>query len=126
MLGLENKTSSNGLIIIPLPIPLPPWGGSLIPPGSGSQWPTPPVSGQPGEPGQPGQPGGPVSPEKPGETGHNGAPGKPAPGKPAPDQSSSLPVTGANVIWLAGAALALIAGGAWLTLRSRRRVSGEG
>lgn len=123
VLGLENKTSSNGLIIIPLPIPLPPWDGSLIPPGSGSAWPTPPVSGQPG---QPGQPGGPVTPENSGGTGHNGAPGKPAPSKPAPDQSPSLPVTGANVIWLAGAALALIAGGAWLTLRSRRRVTGEG
>lgn len=123
VLGLENKTSSNGLIIIPLPIPLPPWNGSLTPPGSGSEWPTPPVSG---EPGGPAQPGGPASPENAGETGHNGAPGKPAPSKPAPDQSSSLPVTGANVVWLAGAALALIAGGGWLTLRSRRRVSGEG
>lgn len=123
VLGLENKTSSNGLIIIPLPIPLPPWNGSLTPPGSGSEWPTPPVSG---EPGRPVQPGGPVSPENAGETGHNGAPGKPAPSRPAPDQSSSLPVTGANVVWLAGAALALIAGGGWLTLRSRRRVSGEG
>ncbi|MCA1006815.1 DUF5979 domain-containing protein [Rhodococcus hoagii] len=123
VLGLENKTSSNGLIIIPLPIPLPPWGGSLTPPGTGSDGPTPPVSGQPEQPGQPGQPG---SPEQPGNSGHNGAPGQPAPGKPAPDQSSSLPVTGANVVWLAGAALVLIAGGGWLTLRNRRRVTGEG
>ncbi|WP_031937130.1 DUF5979 domain-containing protein [Prescottella defluvii] len=117
VLGLENETSSNGLIIIPLPIPLPPWDGSWTPPGSGSVGPTPPVSGQPGEP------------SNPGDSGHNGAPGKPAPGRPAaaqPDQSSSLPVTGANVIWLVGAALALIAGGGWLTLRNRRRVSGEG
>ncbi|PTR32234.1 LPXTG-motif cell wall-anchored protein [Rhodococcus sp. OK519] len=125
VLGLENKTSSNGLIIIPLPIPLPPWGGSLIPPGSGSGLPTPPVTNQPGEPVGPGSPVGSGSPEKPSDTGHNGAPGKPAPSKPAPDQSS-LPVTGANVVWIAGAALVLIAGGAWLTLRNRRRMSGEG
>ncbi|QKT14174.1 LPXTG cell wall anchor domain-containing protein [Rhodococcus sp. W8901] len=118
VLGLENKTSSNGLIIIPLPIPILPWDGSLIPPGSGSEWPTPPVSNQPGGPGSPEQP------SKPGDSGHNGAPGKPAPTQP--DQSPSLPVTGANVIWLAGVGLALIVGGAWLTLRNRRRVSGEG
>lgn len=123
VLGLENKTSSNGLIIIPLPIPLPPWDGSWTPPGTGSEWPTPPVSNQPGDPVGPGSPVGSGSPEKPGGSGHNGAPGKPAPAKP--DQSSSLPVTGANVVWLAVAALALIAGGAWLTLRNRRPAPGE-
>lgn len=117
VLGLENVTSSKGLIIIPLPIPLPPWDGSSIPPGSGSWDPNPAGPSEPGEPGSPEQP------SNPGNSGHNGAPGKPAPGKPVaaePDQAS-LPVTGANVIWLAGAALALIAGGAWLTLRSRRK-----
>lgn len=31
---LENKTGGKGLIIIPLPIPLPPFGGSGTPPGS--------------------------------------------------------------------------------------------
>ncbi|WP_307810649.1 DUF5979 domain-containing protein [Tomitella cavernea] len=142
VLGLENKTSSNGMIIIPIPIPLPPWGGSVMPPGPGTEWPTPPSPGEPGEPGQPGEPG---SPEQPGSnepgsnepgtpgrpgtseqqdsTGHNGAPGKPAPAKP--DQSSSLPVTGADVIWLSGISLALVAGGTWLMLRYRRRLHGE-
>ncbi|MGC0367296.1 LPXTG-motif cell wall-anchored protein [Rhodococcus sp. 27YEA15] len=113
VLGLENKTSSNGLIIIPLPIPLPPWG-SLIPAWPGIDGPgidTPVIDG-PSFPGSDGQ----------GSPGHNGAPGKPVPVKP--DQSSSLPVTGANVIWLAGAALVLIAGGAWLVLRNRRQAPG--
>lgn len=116
VLGLENKTSSNGLIIIPIPIPLPPWEiptwpGSEVPGGPGTDVSTPGNN-------TPGNNGG----------GHNGAPGTPAPGNPAqakPDQSSSLPVTGANVIWLAGLALALIGGGAWLTLRNRKRAPGQ-
>ncbi|WP_287165295.1 DUF5979 domain-containing protein [Rhodococcus sp. (in: high G+C Gram-positive bacteria)] len=109
VLGLENVTSSKGLIIIPLPIPLPPWnGGSLIPPFPGPGPDVPVIN-----------PG----PNEPGDYGHNGAPGEPAPAKP--DQSPSLPVTGANVIWLTGGALALIAGGAWLTLRNRRRATSE-
>ena len=116
VLGLENKTSSNGLIIIPIPIPLPPWEiptwpGSEVPGGPGTDVSTPGNNA-------PGNNGG----------GHNGAPGTPAPGNPAqakPDQSSSLPVTGANVIWLAGLALALIGGGAWLTLRNRKRAPGQ-
>ncbi|WP_430459254.1 DUF5979 domain-containing protein [Rhodococcus qingshengii] len=116
VLGLENKTSSNGLIIIPIPIPLPPWEmptwpGSEVPGGPGTDVSTPGNN-------TPGNNGG----------GHNGAPGTPAPGNPAqakPDQSSSLPVTGANVIWLAGLALALIGGGAWLTLRNRKRGPGQ-
>ncbi|MFD4293647.1 DUF5979 domain-containing protein [Rhodococcus sp. NPDC058532] len=130
VLGLENKTSSNGLIIIPIPIPLPPWGGIVIPPwGGGSSVPpwgggssVPPGPGT-GTPPGPSVPGGPGSPGNPGGSGHNGAPGKPAPSKPG--QSSSLPVTGANVIWLTGGALALIAGGAWLALRNRRKMTGE-
>ncbi|NMM91974.1 peptidase [Rhodococcus sp. SRB_17] len=109
VLGLENVTSSKGLIIIPIPIPLPPFGGgSLIPPFPG-----------PG----PGVPVDNPGPDAPGDSGHNGAPGKPAPAKP--NQSPSLPVTGANVIWLTGGALALIAAGAWLTLRNRRKLTGE-
>ncbi|WP_287486361.1 DUF5979 domain-containing protein [Rhodococcus sp. (in: high G+C Gram-positive bacteria)] len=116
VLGLENKTSSNGLIIIPIPIPLPPWEiptwpGSEVPGGPGTDVSTPGNNA-------PGNNGG----------GHNGAPGTPAPGNPAqakPDQSSSLPVTGANVIWLAGLALALIGGGVWLTLRNRKRAPGQ-
>lgn len=113
VLGLENETSSKGLIFIPIPIPLPPWGG---------EWPFPVPGPGPGPDGPvvnpgPGNPG----PNGPGGSGHNGAPGKPAPSKP--NQSSSLPVTGANVIWLAGAALVLIAGGGLLTLRNRRRAA---
>ncbi|MFI8664765.1 LPXTG cell wall anchor domain-containing protein, partial [Rhodococcus qingshengii] len=117
VLGLENKTSSKGLIIIPLPIPLPPWnGGSLIPTFPGSEVPGTEVPViNPG-------------PDAPGGAGHNGAPGTPAPGNTAqakPDQSPSLPVTGANVIWLTIGALALIGGGAWLTLRNRKRGPGQ-
>ncbi|RAL31128.1 DUF5979 domain-containing protein [Rhodococcus sp. AQ5-07] len=114
VLGLENKTSSNGLIIIPIPLPpweIPTWPGSEVPGGPGTDVSTPGNN-------TPGNNGG----------GHNGAPGTPAPGNPAqakPDQSSSLPVTGANVIWLAGLALALIGGGAWLTLRNRKRAPGQ-
>ena len=66
----------------------------------------------------------PVEPMKPSAVagnsgqGHDGAPGRPAPAKPQSPQS--LAVTGTDVAWLGGAALALLAGGAWLVLRSRR------
>ncbi|MHA2790036.1 DUF5979 domain-containing protein [Corynebacterium sp. S7] len=143
--GLENKISSNGLIIIPLPIPdLPDFPGSSTPPGPDTPG-TPGDPGTPGEPGEPGEPGKPGEPGTPGEPGEPGKPGKPGqpsdgtpgiPGKPETGQpamvdgsdgtaaaqqgGSALAVTGANVLWLVGGALVLILGGAWLALRGRR------
>lgn len=114
-LGLENKTSSNGLIIIPLPIPLPPFdGGSSVPPTPTD--PTTPVD--PNKPGKPGEPG------KPGKPGHPGKPSpvdKGTPSKAAPVKGGGgLASTGANVAWLAGGGLLLLLGGAWFALRGRK------
>ncbi|MGX1855826.1 DUF5979 domain-containing protein [Dietzia sp. NPDC055340] len=133
-LELENETSSNGLIIIPIPIPLPPFdggssNGSSPDPGGSSGTST----GDPSKPGQtsPQRPDRPVDPQRPivaGESGHNGAPGKPAPARPdkaGKSSESALAVTGANVAWLGGAALVLIAGGALLMLRNRRDQAAE-
>lgn len=119
-IGLENKTSSNGLIIIPIPIPLPPFhGGSSNPP----------------TPNTPVTPGTPVSPGEPGEPtlGKPGQAGKPMPQSPSKsDQAQSakgsssqkgLARTGANVIWLAGGALLLLAAGAFLITRNKKRNS---
>lgn len=113
-IGLENKTSSNGLIIIPIPIPLPPF------PGGSSNPPTPNTPVTPGKPGEP----------TPGKPGH---PGKPMPQSPSKsDQAQSakgsssqkgLARTGANVIWLAGGALLLLAAGAFLITRNKKRNS---
>ncbi|MDN6553242.1 MAG: LPXTG cell wall anchor domain-containing protein, partial [Corynebacterium flavescens] len=113
-IGLENKTSSNGLIIIPIPIPLPPF------PGGSSNPPTPNTPVTPGKPGEP----------TPGKPGH---PGKPLPQSPSKsDQAQSakgsssqkgLARTGANVIWLAGGALLLLAAGAFLITRNKKRNS---
>lgn len=136
-LQLENKTSSKGLILIPIPIPLPPFGGgSTTPPGPGS--PTTPGPDRPGDPSGSQRPGDPSEsgqhrPDRPSgqqkPTGHNGAPGAPAPATAASDPSkngeSSLAVTGTNVAWLGGAALALLAGGMWLVLRHRRELTAD-
>lgn len=111
VLGLENKTSSNGLIIIPIPIPIPPLNGgsSFDPPTTDPVDPNQP--GKPSEPSTPGKPGEPVSPEKT-EQHTNVTPGK-----------KGLASTGANVLGLVGGAAALIIGGAWLTLRGRKNRS---
>ncbi|OKX85974.1 DUF5979 domain-containing protein, partial [Corynebacterium glutamicum] len=109
---LENKTSANGLIIIPLPIPLFPGGGSSEPPA-----PTEPVS--------PVSPEEPVAPVKPGESAKPSAPAMPGetqvPEKGTPSKGG-LANTGANVAWLAGGAVLLLLVGAWLTLRGRRNI----
>ncbi|MFW8625087.1 DUF5979 domain-containing protein, partial [Corynebacterium glutamicum] len=101
--GLENKTGANGLIIIPLPIPTFPGGGS-------SEDPTPEVPVTPNQPGKPGEPVAPNQPGKPGET--------------VTDKGTApkggLASTGANVAWIAGGAVLLLLAGAWLTLRGRR------
>ncbi|MCD2262733.1 peptidase [Dietzia aurantiaca] len=134
-LELENETSSRGLIFIPIPIPLPPFdGGSSTPPGPGAVDPSGPQS--PGEPAPSGQ-SRPDKPQRPSgqekhhrpsgqqkPSGHNGAPGKPAPARPG-KSGQSLAVTGANVAWLGGTALVLIAGGTWLILRNRRNQAVE-
>ncbi|MCS5478273.1 DUF5979 domain-containing protein [Corynebacterium sp. YIM 101645] len=119
-LGLENKTSSDGLILLPLPIPLLPFGGgsSVVPVPTN---PTAPAA--PGEPGKPTEPAQPAQPSAPGE------PGKPV-SQEKQDQHAQvtpgkrgLASTGANVLWLTGGAAALILGGAWLALRGRRNES---
>lgn len=131
-LELENETSSKGLIFIPLPIPLPPFdGGSSTPPGpgnpSGPSKPTKPST--PTDTDSTNQPSTPQKPSKPstaGTSGHDGAPGKPAPARPSkPGKDSSLAVTGTNAALLGGVALILIAGGTWLTLRTRRTIGDE-
>ncbi|MGC2866115.1 VaFE repeat-containing surface-anchored protein, partial [Corynebacterium glutamicum] len=116
--GLENKTGANGLIIIPLPIPIFPGGGS-------SEDPTPnePVSPvQPGKPGEPVSPSQPGNPATPGESLSRTQPGKP--GEMVTDKgtarTSGLANTGADVAWIAGGAVLLLLAGAWLTLRGRR------
>ena len=145
-LGLENETSSNGLILIP--IPLPPFDGPSDPP-------TPGDPGRPGEPGEPGDPSDPERPGEPGEPGEPGAPGEPgqpgdpntpsaptqpgkpghpgkpdpsvkspsAPGPTAPGSGGGLANTGADVWWLAGGGLLLLLGGGWLLLRGRKNES---
>ncbi|MGB6246688.1 DUF5979 domain-containing protein [Gordonia sp. (in: high G+C Gram-positive bacteria)] len=147
-LKLENKTSRDGLIILPLPIPLPGWPGGpgwpgwpggpngpgvnpgpnkpVGPNGPGSNGPgsNGPGSNGPGSNGPDSNGPGSDGPGSNGGTGHNGAPGQPAPQQP--HQSQSLPVTGANVIWLGLGALVLIAGGGWLVLRNRRRAGSDG
>ncbi|WP_165858036.1 choice-of-anchor A family protein [Corynebacterium alimapuense] len=106
---LENETSSDGLIIIPIPLPeLPDFPGSSTP-GDPIEPGTP---GTPSAPSYPGKPGQPVSPEKEAEHTDN-----------VNNQDSGLANTGANVAWIAGGALALILGGAWLVLRNRKNQS---
>lgn len=105
-LGLENKTSSNGMIIIPIPIPeLPEFPVKPDVPV------TPDVPVQPETSVQPGTPGSPesVAGNKPGES--------VAGNKPA---SGGLASTGANVLWLSGGALLLLAGGTALIVRGRK------
>ncbi|MGX1739493.1 DUF5979 domain-containing protein, partial [Corynebacterium flavescens] len=109
--GLENKTSSNGLIIIPIPLPgLPNVPGSSTPPGPN----VPVTPGQPTEPSKPGQPTEPAKPTQPGKTGQPASNGS---------KGSGLANTGANVILLAGGAMLLLLGGAWLVLRARKQES---
>ncbi|WP_187702745.1 DUF5979 domain-containing protein [Dietzia sp. SLG310A2-38A2] len=134
-LGLENRTSSRGLIILPLPIPLPPFGGgSVTGPNPGSDDPVTPggpsdpgTPGGPSDPGTPGDPNRPLDPSTPNDptglgkastVGHAGEPGVPAPG--ASTSGGALANTGADVRWLAGAAAVMILGGALALIRSRR------
>ncbi|HJD79634.1 MAG TPA: DUF5979 domain-containing protein [Corynebacterium pollutisoli] len=110
-----SKTEENGLIIIPIPIPIPipgDGGSSILPGGPGSSLPggssapdgssasSTQTPAQPGNPGQPAQ----------------AAPVKEQPAKAAP----ALAVTGANVLWVGGLALLLVALGALFVVRARR------
>ncbi|WP_231910834.1 VaFE repeat-containing surface-anchored protein [Corynebacterium suranareeae] len=107
VVNLENKTSSTGLIIIPIPIPGIDFGGS-------SDQPTPDevVAGQT------------PTPDAPEEQVAGLTPEKPAPSKPAEQvQSKGLASTGANVAWLAGGAVLLLLIGAGLVLRGRKNQS---
>ncbi|GEB98666.1 DUF5979 domain-containing protein [Corynebacterium flavescens] len=120
--NVYNKEGKNGLIIIPFPIPFPvPGGGSSTPPDGGSSV-TPP---SPVTPSQPAQPGTPVQPGTPAEP---GTPEQPAKGQPSAQAQKSTPSkslanTGANVAWLAGGALMLLAAGAFFVMRSKKRNS---
>ena len=108
--NLENETSSNALIIIPIPIPLIPGGGSSTPPA-----PTEPVA--PSEPTAPEEPAdvAPAAPAQPGD--------KVAAKQPQQPQPKGLAVTGADVMWIAGGGLSVLLLGAWLVLRGRRNES---
>lgn len=145
VLGLENETSSKGLIFIPLPIPLPPLPGfpdlSPFPDSPGVVDPLTPEN--PGSPGDP-EGSGNVDPTTPDpQEGTNpqepegveaatpervvpGAPGDPVSAQPQGGEPESgvasqagLAATGANVLWLVGGALLLLIAGAWLALRGR-------
>ncbi|WP_053543967.1 VaFE repeat-containing surface-anchored protein [Corynebacterium deserti] len=110
VVNLENKTSSNGLIIIPIPIPGIDFGGS-------SDTPTPDEGVAAATP----TPENPAS--KPVEM---VAPKTPTPAKPveqAQPQGKGLASTGANVAWLAGGAILLLLMGAALVIRGRKNQS---
>ncbi|WP_249327440.1 VaFE repeat-containing surface-anchored protein [Corynebacterium glutamicum] len=107
--NLENKTTSNGLIIIPIPIPGIDFGGS-------SDKPTPDevvevATPTPDAP-QPVEQVSPKTPTKPGEQAQ--------PAQPAQPKGKGLANTGANVAWLAGGAILLLLIGAGFVLRSRK------
>lgn len=128
-LDLVNATSSRGLVLLPLPIPLPPFEGSSTTPGDTPVDPVTPVQpDRPVQPNRPTTPGEPVLPDRPvvaDATGHTGAPGQPSPATvaaagPSKPEDATLALTGANVAWLTAAALAFLAGGAWLVIRGRR------
>lgn len=108
-LGLENKTSSNGMLIIPIPIPeLPDFPTPNVPVNPDT--PTPSEAVEPAQPGKPGSP-------------ESAAGNKPATQDQAAGSKpsrSGLASTGANVLWLAGGAVLLLAGGSWLVVRGRK------
>ena len=110
-LSLENKTSANGLIIIPIPIF--PGGNTPTPPTPDAPNPNDPTDPSgPSDPSSPSQPG--DSPQSPGASG----PSQPSGGS-AGSQGGGLANTGASVLGIVGAGLLLLVGGAWLALRGR-------
>lgn len=103
---LENKTSSSGLIIIPIPI---------IPPTTGTPSPTPPTTpvAPPTSSAAPATPTVPATP----------APKVKAVQPQAPAKKEGLAVTGANVAWIALGGILVLLLGAALVLRGRRKES---
>lgn len=115
-LSLENKTSANGLIIIPIPI----FPGDHTPTPPTPDTPTPGEPSKPGEPSEPTDPSDPSSPSEPGDTPKSpgSGPSQPSDG-PSGSKGGGLANTGASVLGVAGAGLLLLVGGAWLALRGR-------
>lgn len=131
-LALENKTSANGLIIIPIPIfpgddpkdpqdpkdPNDPNGPDPVDPKD------PQDPNDPQDPKDPKDPSDPSdSPKSPGASGPGGGAGGSDPSSPSGASTSAkgggLANTGASVLGIVGAGLALLLGGAWLALRGR-------
>ncbi|AGN17905.1 VaFE repeat-containing surface-anchored protein [Corynebacterium glutamicum] len=117
-IGLENKTSSNGMIIIPIPIPLFPidGGSSTNPIQPDPTQPDPKESVDPTNP----------TPSEGSEAGTSPSKDKgaeqPETVKPrTPSEKVGLAQTGANVAWVAGIAILLLLAGAALIVRGRRK-----
>lgn len=108
-INLENKTSSSGLIIIPIPI-TPPTSGSPAPPTV----PTTPIA-PPTATAIPATPTVPATPIP--------APKVKASAPQTPAKSEGLAMTGANVAWLALGGILVLLLGAALVLRGRRKES---
>lgn len=117
-IGLENKTSSNGMLIIPIPIPLFPIDG-------GSS--TSPIQPDPTQP----DPKESVDPTNPTPSEGSEAGTSPSKDKGAeqpetvnphtPSEKGGLAQTGANVAWVAGIAILLLLAGAAFIVRGRRK-----
>src|SRR5699024_1141827 len=115
-LSFENKSSANGLNIIPIPI----FPGDHTPTPPTPDTPTPGEPSKPGEPSEPTDPSDPSSPSEPGDTPKSpgSGPSQPSDG-PSGSKGGGLANTGASVLGVAGAGLLLLIGGAWLALRGR-------
>lgn len=114
---LENKTGGKGLIIIPLPIPLPPFGGSGTPPGS-SVVPPAPGGSTPG--------GSTPGTETPGSSTREEEPSKGSTDSSQGNEDSRgglLAMTGANVGGVLIVALAMSLAGIALMILRRRKLS---
>lgn len=114
---LENKTGGKGLIIIPLPIPLPPFGGSGTPPGS-SVVPPAPGGSTPG--------GSTPGNETPGSNTREEEPSKGSTDSSQGNEDSRgglLAMTGANVVGVLIVALAMSLAGIALMILRRRKLS---
>ena len=114
---LENKTGGKGLIIIPLPIPLPPFGGSSTPPGS-SVVPPAPGGSTPG--------GSTPGTETPGSSIREDEPSKGSTDSSQGNEDSRgglLAMTGANVGGVLIIALAMSLAGIALMILRRRKLS---
>src|SRR5699024_3974267 len=128
-LALENKTSANGLIIIPIPIfpgddpkdPNDPNNPDPVDPKDPKDPQDPNDPNDPNDPKDPKDPSDPSdSPKSPGSSGPGGGAGASDPSSPSGASTSAkgggLANTGASVLGIVGAGLALLLGGAWLAL----------